>query len=152
MGVLTQETIAKIEEWEGVVLYAYDDATGKAVEPGDKVHGTLTIGVGHVGPDVKPGLTITRAQADVLLQRDLQRFDQAVGQRIGLHDHRREHAVDEARAVVEPDEEAIPGEVQARAGVDDVGGQEDPARAGPPAGRERRPCALRAQCTQPSPP
>lgn len=89
MGVLTQETIAKIEEWEGVVLYAYDDATGKAVKPGDKVHGTLTIGVGHVGPDVKPGLTITRAQVDVLLQRDLQTAVNAVTSlvKVPLNDH-----------------------------------------------------------------
>lgn len=37
-----------------------------------------TIGVGHTGPDVKPGMTITREQSEALLQADLMRFEDAV--------------------------------------------------------------------------
>ncbi|WP_164522467.1 lysozyme [Sphingobium yanoikuyae] len=40
--------------------------------------GILTIGVGHTGPDVKPGLTITRERSQQLLATDLQRFEGAV--------------------------------------------------------------------------
>ncbi len=75
---VTPETRAKIEEWEGVILYAYDDATGKRVGTGDHIGGTITIGAGHTGPDVKPGMTITRERADALLMQDLATAERAV--------------------------------------------------------------------------
>lgn len=34
--------------------------------------GVLTIGYGHTGPDVHPGMVITQAQADALLVKDVQ--------------------------------------------------------------------------------
>lgn len=37
-----------------------------------------TIGWGHNGPDVHPGMTITRPQADRILREDLARFEAAV--------------------------------------------------------------------------
>lgn len=37
-----------------------------------------TIGVGHTGPDVKPGMTITRPRSQELLAADLARFEAAV--------------------------------------------------------------------------
>ena len=37
-----------------------------------------TIGVGHTGPDVRQGMTITRDQSQALLARDLARFEAAV--------------------------------------------------------------------------
>lgn len=37
-----------------------------------------TIGVGHTGPDVKPGMTITRDESQALLSRDLTKFEAAV--------------------------------------------------------------------------
>lgn len=40
--------------------------------------GVLTIGVGHTGPDVKPGMRITQVQSDTLLANDLVRFEKAV--------------------------------------------------------------------------
>jgi len=40
--------------------------------------GVPTIGVGHTGPDVKMGMTITKAQSDALLVADLARFERAV--------------------------------------------------------------------------
>ncbi len=40
--------------------------------------GVLTIGWGHTGIDVRRGMVITEAQADALLQTDLDRFEDAV--------------------------------------------------------------------------
>lgn len=58
--VMTVTMRKMIEGWEGRFLSAYRD-TG----------GVLTIGYGHTGPDVHDGMTITDAQADVLLGNDL---------------------------------------------------------------------------------
>lgn len=55
--------IALIKKYEGLRLEAYPDpATGG--EP-------WTIGYGHTGPEVVPGLIITREEAESLLARDL---------------------------------------------------------------------------------
>jgi lysozyme len=40
--------------------------------------GVLTIGYGHTGPDVPPGLTITPDYADALFRGDLERAERAV--------------------------------------------------------------------------
>ncbi len=63
----SQAGIELIRSFEGCVLTAYKCASG-----------IWTVGVGHTGPDVTPGLTITQARADELLVQDLQRFEQAV--------------------------------------------------------------------------
>lgn len=72
----------KLKQWEGLVLFAYDDADPphrrRRIQPGDEVHGTLTIGYGHTGPDVFPGMTITEAEADQFLDHDLDRFEAIV--------------------------------------------------------------------------
>lgn len=39
-----------------------------------------TIGYGSTGPHVKPGMVITREQADDLLMRDLERFERGVAE------------------------------------------------------------------------
>jgi lysozyme len=52
---------------EGERLKAYVDTVG-----------VLTIGVGHTGPDVKPGMTITREQSQALLKKDLEWAEAAV--------------------------------------------------------------------------
>lgn len=57
-------------EQEGERLFAYDDATGRRIAPGDPVRGVLTIGVGHTGPDVLPGQTITQAESRRLFDKD----------------------------------------------------------------------------------
>lgn len=63
-------TIALIKRNEGCVLHAYaDPATG-----GDP----WTIGYGHTGPDVFPGLTISQARAEELLRQDLAKFEEGV--------------------------------------------------------------------------
>lgn len=43
----------------------------------------LTIGWGHTGPDVKPGMTIDRAQAEALLAADLREFERGVDAVLG---------------------------------------------------------------------
>ncbi len=58
------------EAFEGDVLTAYPDP-GTGAEP-------FTIGYGHTGPDVTPGLIITQAQADALLEQDVQSAVNAV--------------------------------------------------------------------------
>lgn len=40
--------------------------------------GVWTVGYGHTGQDVKPGLTITQAKADQLLKSDLAKFERNV--------------------------------------------------------------------------
>lgn len=56
-----------ISEHEGCKLKAYRCQAG-----------VLTIGVGHTGSDVVEGMTITQAQANELLRRDLSRFESGV--------------------------------------------------------------------------
>jgi len=52
--------LALTEQFEGCRLTAYQDQVG-----------VWTIGYGHTGPDVTPGLTITSAQAQALLLQDV---------------------------------------------------------------------------------
>ncbi len=47
---------ALLKKWEGLILHAYDDANDRPVNPGDRIYGTLTIGYGHTGTGVFPGL------------------------------------------------------------------------------------------------
>ncbi len=56
-----------IKQFEGLELKAYLCPAG-----------VLTIGYGHTGSDVKPGMVITEAKADALLRLDLERFEGAV--------------------------------------------------------------------------
>lgn len=59
--------LALIKTSEGLRLKAYRDAVG-----------VLTIGYGSTGPHVKPGMTITEAEAEALLRKDLDRFERGV--------------------------------------------------------------------------
>jgi GH24 family phage-related lysozyme (muramidase) len=38
-----------------------------------------TVGYGHYGPDVRPGVKITQKQAEQLLRKDFEKFEDAVG-------------------------------------------------------------------------
>lgn len=74
---ISQAGIELIKEFEGLRLEAYPDpATG-----GDP----WTIGVGHTGPEVVPGLVITEEQADEYLRDDLETFEQCVETAVGPH-------------------------------------------------------------------
>ena len=52
--------LALTEQFEGCRLTAYQDQVG-----------VWTIGYGHTGLDVKPGMTVTSAQAEALLAQDV---------------------------------------------------------------------------------
>lgn len=69
--MITSDTgIDLIKQFEGCELEAYPDpATG-----GDP----WTIGYGHTGPDVQPGLVISEDEADALLRKDLAKFERVV--------------------------------------------------------------------------
>lgn len=58
-----------IKKFEGCRLSAYKPV------PTEKY---WTIGYGHYGPDVMPGMVITQAQAEIILGIDLQKYEQAV--------------------------------------------------------------------------
>lgn len=70
MRQMTPKGYTFLENEEGLRLYAYDDKTGRQVKVGDPVKGVLTIGWGHTGPDVFPGQTITREEAEALFDKD----------------------------------------------------------------------------------
>lgn len=64
-----------VKSFEGCILKAYPDP-GTGGDP-------WTIGVGHTGPEVKPGVVWTQAQADAALETDLARFARGVWNAIG---------------------------------------------------------------------
>jgi lysozyme len=64
--------LALIKSSEGLRLKAYRDAVG-----------VLTIGYGSTGAHVKPGMSITNAEADALLRKDLERFERGVAEMAG---------------------------------------------------------------------
>lgn len=63
----SQKGVDLIKSFEGLRTTAYQDAVG-----------VWTIGYGHTGPDVKPGMKITKAKAESLLRQDLGKFENAV--------------------------------------------------------------------------
>jgi lysozyme len=77
---VTTAVVERIAQWEGVVLFAYDDAVypTRPVRPGEKIRGTLTIGAGHTGPDVHVGQVINDTEAQRLLLLDLRDSEAAV--------------------------------------------------------------------------
>ncbi|MGM9993488.1 MAG: lysozyme [Candidatus Avigastranaerophilus sp.] len=79
---ISENGINLIKQFETLVLYTYDDldmsnpkriATEKTL-----IKGTLTIGYGHTGSDVKVGMSITKEDAEKLLLNDLQVAEKAV--------------------------------------------------------------------------
>lgn len=65
----SQTGIDLIKSFEGLVLTAYKPV---------KAEPYYTIAYGHCGPDVKPGQTITKAQAEQILKNDLIKYETAV--------------------------------------------------------------------------
>lgn len=63
---ISQSGLSLIKSFEGCRLTAYKPV------PTEKY---WTIGWGHHGPDVKQGMTITQAEADALLVKDLAKFE-----------------------------------------------------------------------------
>lgn len=72
MREIPQVAIDKAEALETPVYRAYDDKhPSKILQPGDVVEGTLTAGVGHTGPDVVIGMSVTPALVSTWLSADL---------------------------------------------------------------------------------
>ncbi len=63
----SESGIELIKRFEGLELEAYQD-----------IAGIWTIGYGHTGPDVEPGMKISERDAEELLRRDLKPREQAV--------------------------------------------------------------------------
>jgi lysozyme len=78
---ISAEALDLLKRWEGCILHAYDDADParppRFIQPGDAVHGTLTIGYGHTRT-ARPGQRITAAEAERLLLEDLAPVEAAV--------------------------------------------------------------------------
>lgn len=66
-GVISDEGLSLIKKFEGLRLTAYQDAVG-----------IWTIGYGHTGPDVTPGMRVTQEQAESLLRKDVAEAEDAV--------------------------------------------------------------------------
>lgn len=64
---INQEGLALVKSYEGLRLTAYKDSVG-----------VLTIGYGHTGSDVVPGLVIDNAKAEELLKKDLKTSEKGV--------------------------------------------------------------------------
>ncbi len=64
---ISQNGIEIIKRFEGLVLEAYQD-----------IADVWTIGYGHTGSDVKPGMKIDEAEAEALLRHDLRSHQDAV--------------------------------------------------------------------------
>lgn len=71
MPIISAKALIKFNE--GLKLVAYDDSTGEPVPLGHVPLGRMTIGYGHTGPDVTPGLAITEEEADDLFRGDFDR-------------------------------------------------------------------------------
>lgn len=65
MRQISEAGIALIKSFEGCRLTAYKPVPTETY---------WTIGWGHYGADVKPGMTITQAQADAMFLKDIQRY------------------------------------------------------------------------------
>lgn len=66
---ISQEGIDLIKSFEGFRSQAYRPVITEKY---------LTIGYGHYGPDVRMGQTITKEQAEVLLRKDIEKFEKNV--------------------------------------------------------------------------
>jgi len=68
-----------IKQDEQFVPRAYDDAQPwKVINPGQRVLGRMTVGYGHTGPEVKPGMIVTETEATEILKTDLVTAERAV--------------------------------------------------------------------------
>ena len=69
MMQISEKGLDLIRKFEGLRLDTYDCPAGK-----------LTIGYGHTGSDVKPGLIIDAQKATALLMEDVKRFEKSVNE------------------------------------------------------------------------
>lgn len=69
---ISEEGLKFIANWEGCILFSYDDLCYpyRPAKKGDKIKGTLTIGIGHI-ENVYIGQTITEKEAWDLFRKDM---------------------------------------------------------------------------------
>lgn len=70
---ISENGLDLIRKFEGLRLETYDCPGGK-----------LTIGYGHTGSDVKPGLKISAEKATALLKEDVKRFEKSVTEMVTI--------------------------------------------------------------------
>lgn len=70
---ISDSGIRLLKLFEGLELEAYQD-----------IAGVWTIGYGHTGPDVRPGMRITEREAEALLRRDLKSREDAVDRLVNI--------------------------------------------------------------------
>lgn len=79
---ISQNGLNLIKSFETLVLYTYDDLDTsipkRIISKGMSIKGTLTIGYGHTGTDVKPEMVIDKEEAERLLKNDLKIAEKAV--------------------------------------------------------------------------
>lgn len=79
MHTISHNGIKLITSFEGCRLTAYDDMQPNVkITSMNQVKGTLTIGYGHTGADVHPGMIISQSVAEELLKKDLKKFERNV--------------------------------------------------------------------------
>lgn len=64
---ISQNGLDLIKSFEGLELKAYKDSVG-----------VLTVGWGSTGSHVKPGMVITKEQAETLIKQDVSRFEKGI--------------------------------------------------------------------------
>ena len=70
---ISERGIALLKQFEGLELEAYQD-----------IAGIWTIGYGHTGGDVEPGMRITEREAEALLRKDLKSRENAVDRLVNV--------------------------------------------------------------------
>lgn len=92
---ISDNGLNKIKQWEAFIPFAYDDfdppKARRKIKPGDVVRGTLTIGYGHTGPDVKPGMTVTEDRATELLRRDVSEAEREIARSVKVEMNQNEY-------------------------------------------------------------
>lgn len=71
---ISKEGLRLLKAFEGLRLEAYKDVVG-----------VLTIGYGHTGHDVHPGLVISEDDAEQLLLKDIAQFEDCVNDVVVVH-------------------------------------------------------------------
>lgn len=92
---ISDNGLNKIKQWEAFIPFAYDDfdppKSRRKIKQGDRINGTLTIGYGHTGADVRPGMTVTEDQATELLRKDVGSAERAIARHVKVELNQNEY-------------------------------------------------------------
>lgn len=70
MRQMTKKGYDFLRQEEGERLFVYDDATGRRLAAGERAKGVATAGIGHTGPDVIPGMEVSKALSEEWFDKD----------------------------------------------------------------------------------